>query len=74
MSNENLKAISDNYLRKIKRESVTPNRQNTSGIVSTDNKSGSLLENGTNKTITDTLNQTKSDRYMLWEKYNHKQT
>lgn len=59
MSNENLKAISDNYLRKIKRESVTPNRQNTSGIVSTDNKSGSLLENGTNKTITDTLNQSK---------------
>lgn len=55
-----LKTLSDNFLSKIKRESVTPNRQDSSGIVSQDNQSGVIFDSdGNTEYINNSLNQTK---------------
>lgn len=55
-----LKALSDNFLSKIKRESITPSRQDSSGIVSQDNQSGVIFDNnGNTEHISNSLNQTK---------------
>jgi hypothetical protein len=39
-----LKSIAEKFIKKISRESVTPNRQTTSGVISKKSDSGVLIE------------------------------
>lgn len=59
MSDVTLTSISDNFLKQIKRESITPNRQKSSGVIDNNNSSGIIFDNGNPKILTNTLNQTK---------------
>ena len=55
-----LKSIAEKFIKKISRESVTPNRQTTSGVISKKSDSGVLIEeNGDIQNISGSLNQEK---------------
>lgn len=58
--NTELKAISDSFLKKIKREAITPNRQESAGVISQTNRSGVLIDSNNTQVVTDILNQSKA--------------
>lgn len=61
MSNMSIETLSKNFLDKVKRESTTPNRQTTSGIVSTNNQSALIVNNDGTQNIINKTNQSKTN-------------
>lgn len=61
MPDTSIEALSKNFLDKIKRESKTPNRQTTSGIVSNNNQSAVIIDDSGTQNIINKTNQSKTN-------------
>ena len=61
MPDISIEALSKNFLDQVKRESKTPNRQTTSGIVSNNNQSAVIVDDNGTQNIINKTNQSKTN-------------
>ena len=61
MPDISIEALSKNFLDQVKRESKTPNRQTTSGIVSNNNQSAVIVDDSGTQNIINKTNQSKTN-------------